>query len=226
MSLKLKALGLGLLATLAMSSFAVMNATANTEGHIVAEQDHWNLKVTEGEEVDPETGQKHRVHLISHGIAGEIGCTEPNYGNPTFTAATQGDITLTPTFNGCSTTGSSAVTVTMNGCSYTFRVAKNTVDTTEQTAHLICPAGKSVEIHHPNCTIIIHPQTVTTGITLTTKTTLNKHYLTVDVKVQFTSTYEGGICVFTGTNHTGTLSGSATVEAFDTEGKKIGLTAT
>ena len=223
MSLKLKALGLGLLAMVVMSAFVVMNAAAKTGGHVVAETTNWNLKVTEG------PGEAHRVHLISHGLGGQIGCTVPNYGNPSYSAATQSELTLAPTFGGCSTTGDSDVTVTMNGCHYKFSVALGTVDATEQTAHLLCPGPtKFVQVHHDNCTITIHPQTVDTGITYTkiTEPGETKDYITVDVNVEFDTTYHSGICIFTGTPHTGTLKGSATVEAFNSSNEKINLTAT
>ena len=226
MSLKLKALGLGLLALIATSAFTVMNASANGSGHFSFGAAHPTITVTEGEE---DTGggviDKHKVHLLAHGLGGEIGCTEPNY-TTTFLNATESSLTVAPTYAGCTTTGGSAVTVTMNGCHYVFTVASGTTDATEQTAHLVCPHGTQVEIHHPNCTIKIHPQTINTGLTYTRKLTLNKHYITLDVNIQFNTTYEAGICVFTGTNHTGTLKGAVTVEAFNTNHEKIDLTAT
>lgn len=227
MSFKLKALGLGLLAVIVMSAFAVMNATAKTGGHFVAEGQTWNLKVTETGELDPETGKTHSTHMISHGLSGEIGCTVPNYGNPSYTAATQSELTLAPAFAGCITTGTASITVTMNGCHYQFGVAPGTTDATEQTVHLICTGPTPyVQIHHGNCTIKIHPQTIENGITYTKKTAEGKHYLTVAVNLQITTTYHSGICIFTGTNHTATLKGSLTVEAFNAVGEKLNLTTT
>ena len=222
MSLKLKALGLGLIAALAMSAVTVMNATAGTGGHFYASSggvqfNHPIIKTTEE--------GAHKLHLISHGLGGEIGCTESNY-ETTLTTGKTGTVEVFPSFAGCTTTGSSAVTVTMNGCSYVFKVAAGTTNETEQTADLKCPGTNKVEVHHPNCTIKIAPQTNVGNLTFTTDVTEGRHILTFHVNAQFATQFEGGICIFTGTNHTGTLEGSATVEAFNTAGEKIDLTAT
>jgi hypothetical protein len=223
MSLKLKALGLGLLAALSVSAVAVMNAGANGEGHFVTTGNtHTHITATEG--------TLHKIHLVSHGLEGEIGCDE-SLITTTTTAETSADLSGTATYNKCYTTNGGTpgeVTVTMNGCTYTFTVAKGTVNTTEQTAHLICPHEglKRVEVHHPNCTITIPPQTVNTGITYTTVLENNIHAITAHVNVQFTTEYHGGLCVFLGTNHTGTLKGTATVRAFNTVGGQVPITAT
>jgi hypothetical protein len=117
--------------------------------------------------------------------------------------------------------------VTINSCTYIFTVAAGTVESTEQTAHLVCPAGQKIEIHHPNCTVEIHPQTVTTGLTYTTKTTATGiHEITSDVNVAFSMTRHG-LCQFVApTTGTGTIKGSVTVKAFNTGGQQIPLTAT
>ncbi|HEX8689650.1 MAG TPA: hypothetical protein VF729_05350 [Solirubrobacterales bacterium] len=228
---KVKALGLGLFAAMAISVPAAMNATASTGGHFYFSSggiqfDHPTLKVTESNEIDPETGKKHQIHLVQHGLSGEIGCTEAKY-DTTLSSGTFSQITIKPTYGGCSTTGSSAVTVTMNTCAYLFKVAANTSDASEQTAELEC-SGPVVEIHHPSCTITIPKQAISTGITYTKKLSANnKHYITIDVSAEVKTEYHGGVCIFTGTNHTATLVGSATVEAFNTtSGAQIDLTAT
>jgi hypothetical protein len=223
MSLKLKALGLGILAALSVSAFAAVNVAANGEGHFVTTgTTHATIEGTE-------TGV-HKTEFTAHGLEGGIVCDEIKYHGTT-TAETVTSITITPTYNKCHTTpdGAGTTTVTMNGCTYTFTVAKGTTDATEQTVHLLCPPGKSVEIHHPNCTITIHAQTIETGVTYTTLFENGKHTITLDLTkpgITFTTEYHGGICVFTGTTHHGTLHGSVTVEAKTLAGALTNITAT
>ncbi|HEX8689937.1 MAG TPA: hypothetical protein VF729_06820, partial [Solirubrobacterales bacterium] len=127
MSLKFKALGLGLIATMVMSAFAAMNATAGTGGHFHASKNgqdvkHPTIKVTEE--------GTHAVHLKIHGAEGEVGCTEANY-TTTLLNATENDITVSPEYKGCTTTNTPTnVTIDMNGCGYTFKVAAGTTGAT------------------------------------------------------------------------------------------------
>lgn len=209
MSLKLKALGLGLLATLAMSAVAVMNASATSTGHFVSDSPNGKTTIIGSE------NPQHFTELTSHGLEGGIVCDKVAY-HGTFEGNTSTHIAVSPTYSECHTTGAAAGTtvVTVNGCTYTFTPGH------AGTVHLDCPVGSGIEIHHPNCTIRITPQTVS-GVKYTTEKDAfsGKHNVTLDANtVQFNSEYEGGICVFTGTNHTGTLHGSATVKGFQDEG--------
>ena len=221
MSAKLKAFGFGLLAALAVNAITVMNAPAGTGGHFYASSggaqfNHPIIKITEEGE--------HKQHLISHGLAGEIGCLESNY-ETTLTTGKAGTIEVFPSFAGCSTTGSSAVTVTMNGCAYVLKVAAGTTESTSQTMDLKCPGTNKVEIHHPNCTIKIPPQSNIGGLRYTTEI-FPRHRIVKHLFAVVATQFEGGICIFTGTNHTGTIEGSVTVEAFATTGEQVDLTAT
>ncbi len=166
MSLKLKALGLSLIAAMAVSAVAVMNASATAGGHFVSEVAHTVVKGTEG------PGTAHRHHLTLHGFSGQVGCDEATY-EATANALTVTSLTVTPKYNNCYTTGDpdqNAIGVTMNGCTYTFTVAPGPAATTEHTVDLLCPVGKKIEVHHPNCTATIGPQTVK-GVTYTRKIT-------------------------------------------------------
>ncbi|HEX8689154.1 MAG TPA: hypothetical protein VF729_02805 [Solirubrobacterales bacterium] len=218
MSLKLKALGLGLLAAMAFSAVAVMNASANGSGHFVSEAAHTNIVGSEG--------GTHNLHLTNHGLSGEVGCAQDTY-TATAEGATVNDLLVTATYGGCTTTGTSTtVPVDMNGCKYRFTVAGGTTSSTEQTVHLECPAGQSIKVTHPNCTVTVHPQTVNTGVTYTHVTENGKNAVTLDSNVQFNTTRHG-LCQFIApTNGTGTLVGSATVQGFNTEGTQVSVTAT
>ncbi|HXR29681.1 MAG TPA: hypothetical protein VN752_00900, partial [Solirubrobacterales bacterium] len=118
MSLKLKALGLSVIAAMAVSAVAVMNASANTAGHFVSEIN--NLTHVKGEEGP---GTAHRIHFVSHGLTGEIGCDNVSY-TAVFTNTTN-SLTVTPNYSSCYTTGTNEAKwdVHENGCTYTFRVA-------------------------------------------------------------------------------------------------------
>jgi hypothetical protein len=225
MSLKLKALGLSLMAAVAVSAVGVMNASATTGGHFVSDLVHTNIKGTEG--------GSHRHHFSETGFAGEIGCDVATY-TATTAAATVTSLTVTPKYEKCYTTPGpwtveNDIPVTVNGCTYTFTVAPGAPATTEHTVHLLCPEGKKIEIHHPNCTISIHPQTPTGKITYTTATNAvtGKHEITLDTDVEFTVTRHG-LCQFIKpTTGTGRLLGSATVAGFNPNGgAQVGITST
>jgi hypothetical protein len=203
---------------LAVSSFAAMTAGATAGGHFASEVAHTTIVGTEA--------SGHRLHLKGDFGEGQIGCNQASYSGTT-TNTTETAVSITPTYAECSTTGSSAVTVTPNGCTYTFTVAAGTTSSTEQTAHVVCPAGKTIEIHHPNCTITVAGgQTVANAATYTPVTENGKHAITMDVSAKFNSQYHGGICIFLGTAHTGELNGSVTVRGTDTAGNPVGITAT
>lgn len=217
--MKLKVLGMGLLALMATAAFAVMNASATGGGHFVSDTTHTTI-------VGTESGT-HRLHLISIGSEGEIGCEKASY-HGTAVNETEPSISITPTYENCYTTPEGTkFPVTPNGCTYVFTVAAGTTNQTEQTVHLSCPEGKAIEIHHPNCTITVAgPQTVENAVTYTTVTENGKHALTLHVHARFKSQYHGGICVFLGTNHEGELKGSVTVKGTNTSGEQVNITAT
>jgi hypothetical protein len=233
MSLKLKALGLSLVAAMAVSAFAVMSASANEKGHFVSDVAHTVLKGTEG------PGGAHRLHLTNHKGEGPLGCDEASY-TATTTTATVTSLTVSPSYAKCYTTPGAPgwtpendIPVTVNGCTYTFTVAEKTVNTTEQTVHLLCPAGKKIEVHHPNCTVDIHPQTIVPEANKPTVTYTDienpitkKREITLDANVTFSITRHG-LCQFVlPTNDFGKLIGSATFSGFDTENKQVNITAT
>lgn len=226
MSLKLKVLGMGLLAVMATSAFAVMNASANgSGGHFVSDVDHTIINAVE-------TGE-HKLDFRPHGGAAseQIGCDVDVYTGTTTTKTTE-SITIQPHYSNCYTTGNgTGVTIDPTGCHFTFTVTKETNDQTEQQVHLTCgtPEGpNAVTITHPNCTITVPPQTVNNAVTYTNKVdpTTGKHFITLDVNATFNTEYHGGICVFLGTSQRGELIGSVTVTGEDTLGNKVNVTAT
>jgi hypothetical protein len=216
MSMKLKVLGLGLLAVMATSAFAVMNATAETGGHFVNDAPNGHATI-----VGVESGE-HRLHL-SGPTEGIVGCEIATYHGTT-TNATETQLDITPTYKNCGTTPNTdeSVKVTTNGCKYRFTVGNGGTFGTADLVGCTTP----LEIHHPNCTITVAPQNNLSSVHYTRVTESGKHAITLDVNVEFATQYHGGICIFLGTNQKGRLSGSVTVSGRDTENNAVNITAT
>jgi len=224
MSTKLKALGLGLLAVMAMSAVAVMNAGASTGGHFVSTEEHTIVEGFEGAEPNP-----HVLHFNKEGgAAGErIGCDVDKYtGTISSATKTATEITITPSWEQCYTTGSpnTKFDIHENKCDFLFTISKT--PTGHNTAHVVCQnAGEAFVITHPNCTITVPPQTVT-GVSYTNITPA-KHEVTLTSTVKgIESQYHGGICIFLGTTQKSEMVGSVTVKGFTTAGVQIPVTAT
>ena len=205
MSMKLKALGLGLLAAMAMSAFAVVNASAKVDGHFTSDKATTTIKGTEN-----------ATHQVKFSVEGgtTIECKKVTYsgtvGSPTVT-----QITITPTYAECQTTGgtANAVTVTMNDCDYVFYSQGKQK---HGTVTVNCPEGKKIEIHHPNCTISIGTQhALSNGIAYTNTAT----GITANVTVgNIAAEYHNGLCSFLGTNHTADMARAAIIEGESGEG--------
>lgn len=221
MSIKLKALGLGLLAAMAMSAVAVMNAGAETGGHFVSSASHTNL-------IGEESGTNHRVKFASDGGT-PIECTKATYTG-TMSGSTATEVSIKPHYTECRTEDAPVnehkVVVHMNGCEYNFTVGQNPEG--HNTVHLVCPTGVSgATITHPNCTMRMPAQTPADGVAYTSDTSGPAHAITADVTATgITAHYEGGICVFLGTKHTATMTGSVTLRGEDTNGNPASITAT
>jgi hypothetical protein len=221
MNFKLKALGLGLLATLALGAFAGVNATANSEGHFVAPgTPHAEVNQISGG--DPQ----HGFEVTLHGLEGGVVCDKA-IARGTISTETVTQVEGFTELEKCHTTGSeSAIVVKMNECKGIGRVAKGTTSSTEQTEELVCPAGKAIVVEHPSCTYTIPPQKNNTGWTYTPIKDNGKDAITLDVNIQYTIQFHAGICVFLGTTHTATAKGSTIVRGINTIGEQINITAT
>lgn len=221
MSTKLKALGLGLLAVMAASVFAV-NASATVGGHFTNDAVNGHAIIT-GTEA---TGTVHSIRLLKEGGAeGEtIICHNSSYTG-TINAATVQSVTITPAVSNCTTTGGSTpYDIDENGCTFTLTSGK--IGETHHTLDVLCPIGKATEITHPNCTMRMPSQTVR-GLTYTTTVEDNKHAFTINVTVKgFTAHYEAGVCVFLGTTQKFEMNGSITSKATNTEGIPVNITET
>lgn len=234
MSLKLKALGLGLIAALALSAVAVMNAGATTTGHFTSDSTTNNTTTLIGSESTSDF--KHKIEFAAAGLPGKpIYCTNATFHGSVTSLTTQ-SIEITPTYSNCATTNSNnepggpAVTVDFKKCKYVF-TSRTTGDA---TAGLSCPAGEKVTITDPNsgCVLKFGTQHVANAVTyntdMATTAPHTKHALTVQATATGVNyTAHSGLCIFVGTNRTdGTMTGGATVKGVDQVGTLVNITAT
>lgn len=221
--MKLKILGMALLALVATSAFAVTNASGTADGHFVHHGATNNAVITahDGDYL----GSKHKLEFRllksnSHEpeASGGITCTTSQYQGKV-EAKTVTTIQLYPTYTGCYTTGDphGSVVVDTNKCSYTF---SSQGARPHGTVNIDCNHGKPIEITHENCLIRVPTQTtaatLTGGLSYTPTEENGKKTLTADVTVNtITGHYEGGICIFLGTNHKFLMEGSVTVSGYE-----------
>lgn len=215
MDRKLKALGLGLLAVMAVGAFAAANASATVSGHFTHD-------ALGGHAIVKGSGNgEHRLKLEVDGRTPTIECNVYS-SEGTLTSATVTTIAVEPAFANCQTEGGSAnsVIVDTNGCEFVYHSGGGTFS-------LQCPAGEELVITHPSCEVAMASQS-TKGVTYGTAVSNpgNKHELTLSQSVTLTAQYEAGICVFLGTAHQLSITGSTTLAAFSTSGEQVNLTAT
>lgn len=230
MSMKLKALGLGLLAMVATSAFAAMNASATTDGHFVVGS---HSAFITGEHAK---NTSHELHFRSEEGAERLGCDVAQYTgthtNDSKTPTTTTSLTITPKWEQCYTTNSSTkFDIHENGCDFLFTARAAGSDA---TVHVKCPNKQKITITHPSCDISIPEQTVGgvagNGVTYTNIQEPTYDYVTMHVKVsKITAEYHNGICVFLGTHHEkAIMEGSVTVTGFSNADHSIrtNITAT
>lgn len=84
------------------------------------------------------------------------------------------------------------------GC---LTVAAGTTASTEQTMHVVCPAGKVLELNQGGtCLVTMPPQIAGNAATYTTTETNGKHAITVDMHATLETQFHGGVCVFLAQN--------------------------
>ena len=156
----LKALGLALVAMLAMGAMAVASASAQA-GHISvaappATLTGTDVKETAGEPTPSLTANEEKVHCTS---------TKVTY-TATLEAASNAELTVAPKYEDCAI-GTAPATVTMNGCDYKFYDLTTVTSPHKWSilADLQCPVEKQVEIHKYSSA-----HNHTTGVTTCTMT--------------------------------------------------------
>jgi hypothetical protein len=219
MSLKLKALSLGLLAAVAIAAFAGVTASANNrEGHFVTTGTGISIiRTTQG---GPHTLEFEIHNFLPGMICDKHGSEVQNEKE------TENELILFLEFADCYTTNNPGqkFPITAKNCPIWLFAAKGTTPMTEQTVKFDCIIP--IEIHHPLCTIKIPAQDNLTGVTYTPILINGKHAITLDANIKYNAQFEAGVCTMMGTNQTGTLKGSLTIEAFNLAGEQANLTAT
>ena len=141
MTRNLKALGLALVAALALTAVAVSSASA-AEFH--SESEHTSITGTQENEI-------RNTFTVN---AGTIHCGTATFSG-TSSASTTSELTIAPNYQGCKITTVTLETleavVDMNGCHYLF--------TPSGQVHLSCPSAP-IRVTAPLCTVTVHPQTV------------------------------------------------------------------
>ena len=215
MSRNLKALGLALLAIVALSAVVSSVAQAN---NVTASK--YPTVITG---IDDQVEHGKLVKLVIGNGARSVECTVDTL-EATLTAETTA-VTTTPTYDECfaNTDTKIPATVTMNGCDY---VLEATSKTTGQ-ATVKCPEGKQIEVHiyenaakhaenKPLCTYDIKAQPALPGVGIETKnvgTATEDLTLNLQVKeIKTLSTIGSAIVcgIASGTTGNSTLSGSYT----------------
>jgi hypothetical protein len=223
MNFKVKCLGV--FVAMAISAFTGASAIATGGGHFVSGSEHTLLKSV--------SNAQHPLAYVAH--SGEVICEPGTFVHEaTITGSTLTSIDLVPSYGEtkegggkCGTQGGTPITAyTYNGCVYRLTVAAGTTNSTEQTMHFVCPPGKVLEFHQPNCLATMPSQTVANAATYTTIEESGKHAITMDLHATFETQYHGGLCVFLGTKQSAVLQGSTILKASNTEGAQVSLTAT
>lgn len=228
MSLKLKVLGLGLLAVMAVGAFAVVNASATSTGHFTSHlpaghDQHLIIKGTESRESGTHALLFNEIDANTKTVGTGITCTHAHYHGTLEGAAatTTTSVQVRPEYTKCLTVGGVDNEVTVDVPSSCGTNVFEFTPGVNGTVHVRC----AITITHPNCDITVPVQT-TSGVTYDTLLEAGlPHQITLTVNVQhITGHFEGGLCVFLGTTHKFEMTGSVTVWGENTAGGRVGIT--
>jgi hypothetical protein len=208
---KLKALGLGLVATTVIGAFAAVSASAFTplNSHFTSSVHHITVRGSETA-VAPSTHGIHIQRTVNGAPNGEpIGCKHVAYHGTLSGAAatTTQSISLRPEYKECSTGTIAPYNVTIHVPAVCGTEVFQLTSGNPGTVHLKC----ELTITHPNCTVRIPPQTLT-GATYTQVAPNGVHELTPHILLNnVTGHFEAGFCSFLGTAQTYHFKGSLTL---------------
>ena len=203
MNRKLKALGLALIAVLAMGALSASAASAGTFHSEIATD-----TVIKGEQIGTD------VFTVN---AGTVKCNEAKY-NGNQAGATATTVKVTPEYSECTAFGFVNTTIHSKQCTYEF--SGDNLDVV-----IGCPAAEPITVTAFNCWITVPSQTLAGAITYTNVAGPPK-----DVKVKVNSktiTYTQHSKSFPGcsggTRTTGEYLGEATVRGLSTAGVATGV---
>ncbi|HEX2097141.1 MAG TPA: hypothetical protein VHF50_07225 [Solirubrobacterales bacterium] len=209
----LKALGLALVAMLALGAFMAAAASAKEEGEIVSQLNTTTL--TPSLVTATDAGQATGLEFTAFGNSTSCALNEFHGSLPTGTATS---LTVATAFGGPSQAGQNCeaggfpATVTNNGCHLTFTTFQTVAGqptTWTSNVDLVCPAGvPGIQVHayssstHGSsvCTITVPPQNGITKVTAhnNVKTPTAAHDLTITAEATNITATRSGFCVFDG----------------------------
>jgi hypothetical protein len=206
----LKALGLGLLAALAMSAVATSAASANPKFH----SEFAGIFLTGGQ-----TGMVANVLTTD---LGEMKCNVVKFTG-TQGAMTTTTMTLTPKYEECKIGNQNAL-VTLNGCRYTFHLEEQ-AEPIEARMGIECPAGEKIEIDTAECTTTISPQEPRKTVTFTNEGEGTTRSVVADLNVSGIHYVEhgAGCASQKETTENGAYTGVITVKGEDSEENHVGI---
>jgi hypothetical protein len=211
MTPKLKMLGLALVAVFAMNA---VGASAASAVQLHSNTTSGTTHITGIPQIE---GIPNQFDLAN---GTPVKCTTTVF-DATYTGTTTSDLTVTPTYSGCTAAGQKAE-INMGGCTYTITTPTlvaplETKDHYDAVAHIICPAGKEIVINVPTagCKVFVKAQAAGGVIDLTNITSPEANKDDILIKSTVTATYtteKGGIC---GAAGTGNLTGEITAKAYN-----------
>lgn len=220
MKRNLKALGLALVATFAMSAVAASAAQANFT------QPQGQPAVFTGKE---EGGPTKNFFQITGVNGPKTHCEETKYEGTL--AAASSELTVTPHYTKCKAT-SGGITIDtnidLNGCHYIFYVdTKNPLGGGTGSVEIVCPTGGQIEVTTSLCDTDIPPQKIVGGVTYKN---VENGDVTVEARIVEKITYkETKTSIFgpcTNNHHTsdGSFTSDVLVEGFVDNGTHHWLT--
>jgi hypothetical protein len=227
MGIKLKALGLGLLAAFVVGGTSVVSAPADSGGVMHSDVEWTHLKgAQEG------SWEANVLHDFSWE---ETYTCEVAKFTASISGKTATEVTVAPELEGCEDQNWWPLNLNMNGCTFVVTFTDQSA-AKHHTAHMECPAGKeAVNTLDPpivgECLTSFPPQTPTTGgVTYKTIEVSGKHAITAEVAVEgITSTRtDVGFGCSEGSGHDNEMDLTATikVEGFNTNAEPTNVTVT
>jgi hypothetical protein len=203
MTRNLKALGLAIVAALALTALVVSSASA-TNPQFHSEDAHTNI-----------TGEQEVRNTFSVN-AGTIHCSTATFEG-TSSLATTTQLTIAPTYKSCNLTTVTLETleavVDMNGCHYLF--------TSNGEVHLNCPSAP-IRVTAPLCTVTVHPQTVKSVDYVNVGEGKTRSVTVTSTATSLAYTQSSFCPTGGGSFNNGTYAGSVTTTCAETEKNHVG----
>jgi len=222
-----KAFGLALVAMLALGAFVAQAASAKP------------LTVEVGQETTVHlTGNQEESHKFVTS-SGTVTCTSAVFNATAGTGAGGAidELTVFPTYTGCTAFGFATAHVSMNGCTYTFTtpssIGSGVVTWGASQLHIKCSEGRKIQITPTSfgvsvCTQFVEEQTPTSGHVIG-KNVASSNPMDMTLEAAVTGLHyfgSGGLCGDSSTHTNGAYIGSSTWKCFtDTShAKQVGCT--